>query len=53
MTNEVLGELGCAGIPIIPVYNKCDLLPQVTPGHDVAVFISAKEKTALTSFLTR
>ena len=51
VTNEVLGELGCAGIPIIPVYNKCDLLPQVTPGHDVAVFISAKEKTGFDELL--
>lgn len=51
VTNEVLGELGCAGIPIIPVYNKCDLLPQVTPGHDGAVFISAKEKTGFDELL--
>ena len=51
VTNEVLSEIGCAGIPIIPVYNKCDLLPQVTPSHDGAVFISAKEKTGFDELL--
>ncbi|MGN0573472.1 MAG: GTPase HflX [Acutalibacteraceae bacterium] len=28
VTNELLDELGCSGKPIIPVYNKCDLLPE-------------------------
>ena len=28
VTDELLDELGCSGKPIIPVYNKCDLLPE-------------------------
>lgn len=43
VTNKVLEELGCKDIPIIYVYNKCDLLSeQFFPEEDNAIMISAK-----------
>lgn len=53
VTNDLLGELGCSGKPIIPVFNKCDL-PQADeaamrlPG---AVNISALEGKGLDELL--
>lgn len=29
VTNELLGELGCAGIPVVTVLNKCDKVPYI------------------------
>jgi ribonuclease BN (tRNA processing enzyme) len=43
VTNKVLDELGCKDIPILYVYNKCDLLDeQFFPEEDNAIMISAK-----------
>lgn len=43
VTNKVLEELGCKDIPIIYVYNKCDLLDeQFFPDEDNSIMISAK-----------
>ena len=43
VTNKVLEELGCKDIPILYVYNKCDLLDeQFFPDEDNAIMISAK-----------
>ena len=53
VTEELLDELGCAGRPIIPVLNKCDLprsdsLPSNLPG---AVEISALDGRGLDDLL--
>ena len=43
VTNKVLEELGCKDIPILYVYNKCDLLSeQFFPDEDNSIMISAK-----------
>lgn len=46
VTNELLSELGCDGIPKIDVLNKCDKLPgyENIPEDSNTVKISAKEK---------
>ena len=46
VTNELLSELGCDGIPKIDVLNKCDKLPgyENIPEDNTTVKISAKEK---------
>lgn len=43
VTKTLLAELGCEGRPIIPVFNKCDMLPPISfvPFVDSAVRISA------------
>lgn len=52
VTNELLDELGCAGKPVIPVFNKCDL-----PGASLfrtepnAVMISALQGRGLDDLL--
>ncbi|MBQ8622991.1 MAG: GTPase HflX [Oscillospiraceae bacterium] len=44
VTNELLNDLGCEGIPVVTVYNKCDLVtdPSILNQEGV-VRISAKE----------
>ena len=43
VTNKVLEELGCKDIPILYVYNKCDLLDeQFFPEEENSIMISAK-----------
>lgn len=44
VTNELLADLGCEGIPVVTVYNKCDLVtdPSILNQQGV-VRISAKE----------
>lgn len=55
VTDDLLKELGCAGKPIISVFNKCDL----TSGDDipfargVSVRISAKRQTGLDELLEK
>ena len=46
VTNELLSELGCDGIPKVDVLNKCDKLPgwENIPEDSNTVKISAKEK---------
>ncbi|WP_050697097.1 GTPase HflX [Anaeromassilibacillus senegalensis] len=53
VTRSLLTELGCGGRPIIPVLNKCDLVPSL---HDLpmignAVRISAKTGRGLNALL--
>ena len=44
VTMNLLSELGCADIPVITVFNKCDLCPQIDKKleNENAVMISAK-----------
>lgn len=46
VTKELLAELGCEGIPVIDVLNKCDCLqyPESIKEDDTTVKISAKNK---------
>lgn len=53
VTLELLKELGCEGIPVVTVFNKCDKVPYIneldTSGE--AVKISAKNGTDIDSLL--
>lgn len=53
VTRTLLAELGCGGRPIIPVLNKCDLVPalQDLPMIGKAVRISAKTGRGLDALL--
>lgn len=53
VTNEVLGELGCSGIPQIYVFNKADLLPEdiCIPTDDRTVLISARKQEGFEELL--
>ncbi len=53
VTNDTLSSLGCAGRPIIPVLNKCDLVPEIKsmPMIGQAVRISAKTGDGIDSLL--
>lgn len=55
VTNELLGELGCAGIPVVTVLNKCDKVPYIDQleisGQDNAVKMSAKNGTGVNELL--
>ncbi len=55
VTNELLHELGCENKPIVPVFNKCDLLDGVIPfTHEPnAVFISAINGRGVDKLLER
>ncbi|MBP5604806.1 MAG: GTPase HflX [Ruminiclostridium sp.] len=41
-TRTLLAQLGCGGIPVIDVLNKCDLVDYTLPEDDTTVCISAK-----------
>lgn len=53
VTEKLLAELGCEGRPIIPVLNKCDVMPQntVIPFVGNAVRISAINGTGVDRLL--
>lgn len=53
VTEELLGELGCSGIPQVTVLNKCDKLPPDAniPEDSFTVKISAKQGTGLDRLL--
>lgn len=52
VTNELLTDLGCEGIPVVTVYNKCDLAPQLSKASgENTVYISAKEGRGLDDLL--
>ena len=55
VTNELLGELGCTGIPVITVLNKCDKVPNIDmldiSHQENTVKISAKNGTGLDELL--
>ena len=55
VTLDLLSELGCDGIPVVTVFNKCDLLPEelaFAPETRNAVLISAKENRGMDQLLT-
>ena len=55
VTNELLNELGCSGIPVITVLNKCDKVPNIDmldiSHQQNTVKISAKQGTGLDELL--
>lgn len=51
VTLELLKELGCEGIPVVTVLNKCDLLPDGFNVPSGTVAISAKEKKGFDELL--
>lgn len=51
VTLELLKDLGCEGIPVVTVLNKCDLLPDGINVPSGAVAISAKEKKGFDELL--
>ncbi|MCD7848022.1 MAG: GTPase HflX [Oscillospiraceae bacterium] len=51
VTEELLHDLGCDGIPTLTVLNKCDLVPEITVQDNSIVCISAKNSTGLGSLL--
>ncbi|MCD7823037.1 MAG: GTPase HflX [Oscillospiraceae bacterium] len=51
VTEELLHDLGCDGIPTLTVLNKCDLVPEITVQDSSIVCISAKNSTGLDSLL--
>ena len=53
VTLELLKELGCEGIPVVTVFNKCDKVPYINELHTSgeAVKISAKNGTGIDSLL--
>lgn len=56
VTLELLNELGCEGIPVVTVLNKCDKVPYADAleiaDEDNAVKMSAKNGTGIDSLLT-
>lgn len=55
VTNQLLGELGCAGIPVVTALNKCDKVPYIDSldiSHsENTVKISAKNGTGVDELL--
>ena len=51
VTEELLLDLGCDGIPTLTVLNKCDLVPEITVQDSSIVCISAKNSTGLDDLL--
>ena len=54
VTLDLLSELGCDGIPVVTVFNKCNLLPEelaFAPETRNAVLISAKENRGMDQLL--
>ncbi|MCD8005414.1 MAG: GTPase HflX [Oscillospiraceae bacterium] len=51
VTEELLHDLGCDGIPTLTVLNKCDLVPEISVHDDSIVCISAKNSTGLDELL--
>ena len=54
VTLDLLSDLGCDGIPVVTVFNKCDLLPEelaFAPETRNAVLISAKENRGMDQLL--
>lgn len=54
VTLALLQELGCEGIPVVTAFNKCDLVPELSPesfAREGAVAISAKQGIGITPLL--
>ncbi|MCD7771260.1 MAG: GTPase HflX [Oscillospiraceae bacterium] len=51
VTEELLHDLGCDGIPTLTVLNKCDLIPEISVSDDSIIRISAKNSAGLDSLL--
>ncbi|WP_444642387.1 GTPase HflX [Caproiciproducens sp. R1] len=54
ITKDLLSELGCEGRPVIPVFNKCDLLPaaNIIPFMGNSVRISAATGAGIDKLLS-
>lgn len=55
VTNQLMGELGCAGIPVVTALNKCDKVPYIDnldiSHSENTVKISAKNGTGIDELL--
>ncbi len=51
VTEELLHDLGCDGIPTLTVLNKCDLIPGISVSDKSIIRISAKNSAGLDSLL--
>lgn len=51
VTRELLQELGCGDVPILTVFNKCDLSPEPVRAEGPSVCISAKTGQGLPRML--
>lgn len=51
VTRELLQELGCGDVPILTVFNKCDLSPEPVRAEGASVCISAKTDQGLPRLL--
>lgn len=51
VTRELLQELGCGDVPILTVFNKCDLSPEPVRAEGPSVCISAKTGQGLPRLL--
>ncbi len=52
VTKDLLADMGCEGIPVVTVLNKCDLLPDEAYAHmENAVRISAREGRGIDELL--
>ncbi len=51
VTEELLHDLGCDGIPTLTVLNKCDLVPEIAVQDSSIVCISARNSTGLDDLL--
>lgn len=51
VTRELLQELGCGDVPIVTVFNKCDLSPEPVRAEGPSVCISAKTGQGLPRLL--
>lgn len=48
---RILNNLGCGGIPVVTILNKCDKFPNEIPETDTIVKISAKNREGFTRML--
>ena len=51
VSEKLLSEIGSSGIPLIKVYNKCDIVDEWQKGDENSVYISAYEKKGIDSLL--
>lgn len=51
VSEKLLSEIGGSGIPLIKVYNKCDIVDEWQKGDENSVYISAYEKKGIDSLL--
>lgn len=51
VSEKLLSEIGSSGIPLIKVYNKCDIVDEWQKGDENSAYISAYEKKGIDSLL--